>query len=69
VSYPDTADCYSLYHALLNDLLCLIQVILSNSPISLKSACFEYVPILDLIYQDLHMIAVPGLKISILFSL
>ena len=47
VSYPDTADCYSLYHALLNALLCLIQVSLSNSPISLKSACFEYVPILD----------------------
>ena len=47
VSYPDTADCYSLYHALLNALLCLIQVSLSNSPFSLKSAYFEYVPILD----------------------
>ena len=45
--YPDTADCYSLYHALLNALLCLIQVSLSNSPISLKSTCIEYVPILD----------------------
>ena len=48
MSYPDTADCYSLYHALLNTLLCLIQVSLSNSPFTLKSECFEYVPILDL---------------------
>ena len=47
MSYLDTADCYSLYHALLNALLCLIQADLSNSPFSLKSACFEYVPILD----------------------
>ena len=31
----------------LNALLCLIQVNLPNSPFSLKSACFEYVPILD----------------------
>ena len=47
VSYPDTVACYSLYHALLNALLCLIQVSHSNSPFSLKSACFEYVPFLD----------------------
>ena len=47
VLYPDTADCYSSYHALLNALLCLIQVSLSNSPFSLKSACVEYVPTLD----------------------
>ena len=45
-SYPDTADYYSFYHALLNALLWLIQVSLSNSPFTLKSACFEYVPIL-----------------------
>ena len=31
----------------LNALLCLIQVSLPNSAFSLKSACFEYVPILD----------------------
>ena len=49
VSYPDTVDCYSLYHALLNASFCLIQVSLSNSPFSLKSTCLEYVPILDLI--------------------
>ena len=47
MSYLDTADCCNLCHALLNALLCLIQVILSNSPFPLKSACFEYVPILD----------------------
>jgi hypothetical protein len=47
VLYPDTVDCYTLYHALLNALLCLIQVSLSNSPFSFKFACFEYVPILD----------------------
>ena len=47
ILYPYTVDCYSLYHALLNAFLCLIQVILSNSPFPLKSACFEYVAILD----------------------
>ena len=39
--YLDTVDCYSLYHALLNALLCLIQVSLHNSPFSLKSACYK----------------------------
>jgi hypothetical protein len=47
VFYPDTADCYSLYHALLNASLCLIQVSLSNSLFSFKSAYFEYVLFLD----------------------
>jgi hypothetical protein len=66
--YPSTAVWDNLYHDLLNASLCLIQISLSNSPFSLKSACFEYVPILDLLsYQDLYMIALPGLIISILF--
>ena len=47
MSYPDTADWNSLYHALLNASLHLIQVSLSNSPFPLNSACFEYVAILD----------------------
>jgi hypothetical protein len=47
VPYPSTADWKSLYHALLNTSLSLIQVSLSNSLFSLKSAYFEYVPTLD----------------------
>ena len=45
--YPSTADWNSLYHALLNTSLCLIQVSLSNGLFSSKSAYFEFVPILD----------------------
>ena len=67
VSYPDTVDCYSIYHALLNALLCLIQVSLSNSPFSLKSACLNMFLSWILSYEDLHKIALPGLIISILF--
>ena len=67
MSYLDTADCYSLYHALLNALLCLIQADLSNSPFSLKFACLNMFLSWILSYEDLHKIALPGLIISILF--
>ena len=47
VSYPSTVDLNSLYHALLNASIFLIQASLSNSLFSLKSAYFEYIPALD----------------------
>ena len=47
VSYSSTAVWNCLYPALLNASLYLIQVSHSNSLFSLKSTCFEYVPILD----------------------
>ena len=47
VSYPSIANWNSLYHALLNASLCLIQVSPSNSLFSLKPSCFEYFPIFD----------------------
>ena len=47
MSYPSTVDWNSLYHALVNASLCLIQVSLSNRLYSFMSAYFENVLILD----------------------
>jgi hypothetical protein len=67
VLYPSTADWNSSYLALLNTSLSLVQVSLPNSPFSLKPACLNMFLSWILPYQDLHMIALPGLIISILF--